>query len=183
MPTANLRSKRRTFTVFYETFCSMNGDIMKQTYTLEALDRRIIAALQRDASLSHADLAKCIGSSTASCWRRIKQLEAAGVLTATVRLVDAEKIGCGVNVLCNIRVQSHSRENRASFEDFIRARPEVMECYSMSGDWDYLLRVVAADVADYERFLMRTLLEHPSVGSASSHFALSLTKYTTAVPV
>ena len=110
-------------------------------------------------------------------------MEAEGVLNATVRLVSATAIGYGVNVICNIRVRSHTREIRADFEDFVRARPEILESYSMSGDWDYLLRIVAKDVADYEKFLMRTLLEHPSVGSASSHFALSQTKYTTALPL
>lgn len=150
---------------------------------LDSIDRRILSELQADASVSHADLAARVGSSTASCWRRIKSLEAAGVLKGAVRLVDAEKVGCGVNVICNLRVRNHSRDTRASFEAFIRTRPEVMECYSMSGDWDYLLRVVAGGVADYEHFLMHVLLDHPSVGGASSHFALSLAKYSTAVPI
>ncbi len=156
---------------------------MKSSPTLDAIDRRILKELQLDASLSHADLAERVGTSAASCWRRIKSLEAARILASTVRLVDAERVGRGVNVLCNVRVRSHAREVRGSFEEFVRSRPEILECYSMSGDWDYLLRVVAADVADYEQFLMRTLLEHPAVGGASSHFALSLTKFTTAIPV
>jgi len=155
----------------------------KPTIALDPIDRRILAELQADGALSHAELALRVGSSTASCWRRIKSLEAAGVLAGTVRLVDAGKVGSGVNVICNLRVRDHSRETRAAFEEFVRSRPEVMECFSMSGDWDYLLRVVAGDVADYEHFLMHILLDHPSVGGASSHFALSLTKYSTAVPV
>ncbi len=156
---------------------------LKQSVTMDAIDRRIVSELQADASLSSAELAARVGSSTASCWRRIKALEAEGVLTATVRLVDAEKVGRGVNVLCNVRMKSHARESIVRFEEFVRSRPEIMECFSMSGEWDYLLRVVVADVSDYEHFLMRTLLDHPSVGGASSHFALSLTKYTTVVPV
>lgn len=156
---------------------------MKPSAKLEPLERRIVALLQQDASLSHAELAERVGSSPASCWRRIRSLEAAGVLAATVRLVNPERVDRGVNVICNIRVRSHARDVCRLFEEFIRSRPEVMECYSMSGDWDYMLRVVAADVADYEDFLRRTLLEHPSVGGASSHFALSTTKYTTALPV
>jgi Lrp/AsnC family transcriptional regulator len=142
-----------------------------------------VELLQKDASISHAELAERVGSSPASCWRRIRALEAAGVLVSTVRLVDPARIGRGVNVICNIRVRSHARDVRGPFEDFVRSRPEVMECFSMSGEWDYLLRIVAADVADYEDFLMHTLLDHPSVGAASSHFALSTTKYTTALPV
>lgn len=149
----------------------------------DVIDRKILAQLQADASLSNAEVGERVGSSAASCWRRIKNLEAAGVLGPTVRLLNPEALGRSVNVLCNVRVRSHARETRSAFEDFVRGRPEVMECYSMSGDWDYQLRVVATDVSDYERFLMRILLEHPSVGGASSHFALSQTKYTTELPV
>ncbi|MBB5684788.1 Lrp/AsnC family transcriptional regulator [Sphingobium boeckii] len=156
---------------------------MKDNLVIDSIDRRILTELQANGALSHAELAQRVGSSTASCWRRIKLLETAGILTRTVRLVDAAKVGSGVNVICNLRVRDHSRETRANFEAFIHSRPEVMECFSMSGDWDYLLRVVAGDVADYEHFLMHVLLDHPSVGGASSHFALSLTKYSTAVPV
>ncbi len=159
------------------------GCEVKPSPTLDAIDRRILDELQRDASPSHAELAERVGTSAASCWRRIRSLEAARILTATIRLVDADRVGRGVNVLCNIRVRSHARDVRGSFETFVRSRPEILECYSMSGDWDYLLRVVAADVGDYEQFLMRTLLEHPAVGGASSHFVLSLTKFTTAIPV
>jgi Lrp/AsnC family transcriptional regulator len=156
---------------------------MKQKSELDAIDRKILAELQQDCSLTHIELAGRVGASPASCWRRVKVLEEDGVLMAAVRLVNPEKVGRRVNVLCNVRMKSHQRDTRSSFEDFIKTRPEVMECFSMSGDWDYLLRIVAADVEDYERFLMRTLLDHPAVGGASSHFVLSLTKYTTAIPV
>lgn len=148
-----------------------------------ALDRRILRELQADATLSSADLAARVGSSAASCWRRIKALEAAGVLGPTVRLLNPGALAQSVTVLCNVRMRSHAREVRGAFEDFVHGREEIIECYSMSGEWDYLLRIVARDVADYERFLMRFLLDHPAVGGASSHFALSLTKYTTALPV
>ena len=152
-------------------------------YAMDAIDRRILVELQADASIGNAELASRVGSSTASCWRRIKTMEAEGILTATVRLVDAVKVGRGVNVLCNVRLKDHARESTLGFETFVLARPEIMECFSMSGDWDYLLRIVAADVVDYDRFLMRTLLPQPFVGGASSHFALSMTKYSTSVPL
>src|SRR5579871_3730685 len=134
-----------------------------ETHQMTALDRRIIAVMQRDASISPAHLAQRVASSTASVWRRIRAMEDAGILLETVRIVDAAKVGYGVNVLCNVRMRSHAVEARASFEEFVRERPQILECYSMSGDWDYLLRIVASDVADYETFLMRTLLNHPSV--------------------
>jgi Lrp/AsnC family transcriptional regulator len=136
-----------------------------------------------DAGISNGDLAERVGSSTASVWRRIKAMEAGGLLKQSVRLLDQHTLGYGVNVLCNIRVRNHARDVRDAFESFVEDRPEILECFSMSGDWDYLLRIVAADVTGYERFLMNVLLEHPSVGGASSHFALSLTKYTTALPL
>lgn len=147
------------------------------------MDRRILEQLQAEAQISNAELAERVGSSAASCWRRVRNLEAAGVLGPAVRLLNPDAIGRNVNVLCNVRMRSHAREARSAFEDFVDGRREVLECYSMSGDWDYLLRVVVSGVADYQRFLMRVLLEHPSVGGASSHFALAQTKYTTALPL
>lgn len=110
-------------------------------------------------------------------------MEDAGVLRATVRLVNAEQVGRGVNVMCQVRMRSHAPDDRRGFEDFLTTRPDVMEAHSMSGEWDYLLRIVAEDVAGYERFLMRELLNHPNVATAASHFALSQVKYTTALPI
>jgi Lrp/AsnC family transcriptional regulator len=167
------------FLIIYFKF----GKIMDQDYQIDRIDKRIIAELQKNASLSNADLAQLSSSSAASVWRRVRVLENAGILLNSVRMVDANKIGCGVNVLCNVRARSHTVEARRNFEGFVLERPEILECFSMSGDWDYLLRIVARDVASYEAFLMRTLLNHPNVASASSHFALSVTKYTTAIPI
>ncbi len=145
---------------------------MKNNSALDAIDRRILSALQTDAAPSHAELAERVGSSPASVWRRIKAMEETGLLLQPIRLLNPRLLGYGVNVLCNIRVRSHTREVRGSFESFVSKRAEILECFSMSGDWDYLLRIVAQDVTDYERFLMTILLEHPAVGGASSHFAL-----------
>ena len=150
---------------------------------LDALDRQLLRLLQSDASPSHAALAEAVGASAASVWRRIRAMEVAGVLRATVRLVDARRVDRGVSVICQLRMKSHEQKAREDFERFVRSREEIMECHSMSGEWDYQMRVVVADVADYERFLMRELLRHPAVATAASHFALSQIKYTTAVPV
>ncbi len=149
----------------------------------DAIDRKLLIELQRDGSLSQAELAERVGASSASCWRRIRALEARGILGANVRLVDPGKVGCGVHVLCHLRMKSHAAEDVAAFERFVEERDEIAECYSMSGDWDYLLIVLVADVDDYNHFLMRTVLRHPSVATGSSHFALAQVKYTTAVPV
>lgn len=156
---------------------------MNSERRIDAIDRKLLHELQRDASISHAELAERVGASTASCWRRMRALEADGILGRQVRLVDAARLGRGVNVICHIRIKNHLIETTEAFENFIAARDEIIECYSMSGDWDYLLRVLVADVEDYNRFLMRTVLRHPSVATGSSHFALSQVKYTTAVPI
>jgi len=150
---------------------------------LDDIDRKLLRALQQDASLSHAALAELVGASPASCWRRIKALEQAGVLDAQVRLVDPTKVGRGVSVMLNVRVKSQAQTERADLEAFLKARPEILEVYSMSGEWDYLMRIVAEGVADYQRFLMHQLLNHPNVAASASHFALSQVKYTTAIPV
>lgn len=150
---------------------------------IDAIDRRLLHELQRDASISHAELAGRVGASTASCWRRIRALEADGVLGREVRLVDAARLGRGVNVICQIKIKNHLAETTRAFEAFIEQRDEIIECYSMSGDWDYLLRILVGGVEDYNHFLMRTVLRHPSVATGSSHFALSQVKYTTAVPL
>lgn len=156
---------------------------MINSVNLDALDRRIVKELQQDASLSNAELAERVGSTGPSCWRRIKLLEEAGVLGKTVRLANQALLGQSVNMLCNIRMRTFEADNVAAFEVFVRAEDRILECFSMSGDWDYLLRVIASDVSDYEAFLMHKLLKHPSVAGASSHLALRVTKYQTAVPV
>lgn len=156
---------------------------MKQTHQLDALDRKILRVMQRRGDISHALLAEEVGASPASCWRRIKALEKAGVLGATVRLLDPHAIGRGLDVLCQVRMKSHEISARQEFERLVAAHDEIMECYSMSGEWDYLLRIVVADVRDYERFLMRELLNQGAVAASASHFALNRIKYTTAMPV
>ena len=150
---------------------------------MDRIDRKILWHLQRQADLSHAELADRVGSSQASVWRRVRALEKDGTLRATVRLVDAAKVGQTVNVLCEVRLRDYSGECVAAFEAFVRDDTRILECFSMSGQWDYLMRVVADGVSGYEEFLMRVLLKHPSVAGASSHFALSVTKYETAMPI
>jgi len=154
-----------------------------EAFHIDEIDRRIVRELQRDAGLSHAALAERVGASAASVWRRVRSLEKAGVLGAIVRLASAEALGRSVNVLCQVRMTRQSVEARADFEAFIRSREEIVECYAMSGEWDYLLRIAVRDVADYDRFIMRGVLAHPSVANAASNFALRQVKYTTEIPV
>jgi Lrp/AsnC family transcriptional regulator len=156
---------------------------MKEADRIDQVDRRIIRELQRDAGLSHAALAEKVGASPASVWRRVRSLELAGVLGKTVRLADAHALERSVNVLCQVRMTRQTTSARADFEEFIQSREEIVECYAMSGEWDYLLRIAVRDVADYDRFVMRGVLAHPSVANAASNFALRQVKYTTEIPV
>ena len=156
---------------------------MKEALQLDAVDRRIVRELQRDAGLSHAALGEKVGASPASVWRRVRALEKAGVLGKAVRLADPEQLERSVNVLCQVRMTRQTTSARAEFEEFIQSRDEIVECYAMSGEWDYLLRIAVRDVADYDRFIMRGVLAHPSVQHAASNFALRQVKYTTELPV
>lgn len=152
-------------------------------HRLDALDRKILGVLQRRADISHAELAQEVAASQASCWRRVKALEAGGVLRSQVWLVDPFAVARGLDVVCQVRMKSHERDARSRFEAFVQDHDQIMECLSMSGEWDYLLRVVVGDVREYETFLMGQLLGHPSVATSASHFALKRVKYTTALPV
>ena len=152
-------------------------------FHLDEIDRRIVRELQRDAGLSQAALSERVGASAASVWRRVRNLEKEGVLGATVRLANAERLGRSVNVLCQVRMRRQTVEARADFEQFIQSRDEIVECYAMSGEWDYLLRIAVRDVDDYDRFSRQGVLAHPSVANAASNFALRQVKYTTEIPV
>jgi DNA-binding Lrp family transcriptional regulator len=156
---------------------------MKENDQLDLIDRKIVRELQKDGAISHAALADKVGASPASVWRRVRSLDEGGVLGRTVRLANAEALGRAVNVLCQVRMTRQTVEARAEFESFIQSREEIVECYAMSGEWDYLLRIAVKDVADYDRFIMRGVLAHPSVASAASNFALRQVKYTTEIPV
>jgi DNA-binding Lrp family transcriptional regulator len=164
-------------------FISRIEEIVPSLDQLDPIDRKILRILQRQADISQTNLAEEVGVSPASCWRRVKALEASGVIGPAVRLLDQHAIGRGLDVICQVRMKTHDMTARADFERFIQDHEEIMECFSMSGEWDYMLRVVVGQVGDYERFLMRELLNHPAIATSASHFALNRIKYTTAMPV
>lgn len=149
----------------------------------DEIDRKIVRLLQSDGTLSQTALAEKVGASAASCWRRVRALEEKGVLGATVRLADPELLGLGINVLCHVRLKNHLPNTSTVFESFLRNSREILECYAMTGDWDYLIRVVVSDVAAYQEFLRTRLLTNAAVMTASSSFALAQVKYTTALPI
>ncbi|MFZ2100871.1 MAG: Lrp/AsnC family transcriptional regulator [Oricola sp.] len=149
---------------------------------MDKLDRRILRLLQEDATIAVADLAKKVGLSTTPCWRRIQKLEEEGVIRKRVALLDPVKINARVTVFVSIRTNSHSIEWLKRFSEVIGEFPEVVEFYRMSGDIDYLLRVVVPDIAAYDAFYQR-LIAKIEIRDVSSAFAMEQIKYTTEMPL
>jgi len=152
-------------------------------HALDAIDRRILAALQENARIANTELSAAVGLSPAPCLRRVRALEEDGVIRKHVSLVNPGAVGLPVSVFVSISLERQVEEALKRFERVIRARPEVMECYLMTGDADYLLRVVCADLAAYERFVLDHLTKVPGVSSIRSSFALKQVKYSTALPL
>lgn len=156
---------------------------MNSASELDEFDRRILQALQADADVSMAELGERVGLSHTPCWRRVKKLETAGIIRGKVVLLDPERLDLSVNVFVEVHLKAHDEASLNAFETAVAAVDEVVECYTVSGEKDFLLRVVVADVASYERLLKHRLVHLPSVGSLSSTFALRQVKYTTRLPL
>ena len=150
---------------------------------LDQIDRRILAELQQNARLSNSELAERVGISPSPCWRRVRRLEESRVIQRYVTLLDPGRLGLAVSVFVQVSLATQVESALEIFEKAILARPEVMECYLMTGNADYLLRVVAADLAAYERFLMDHLTRIPVVSNIRSSFALRPVKYRTDLPL
>lgn len=150
---------------------------------LSSIDRRILRLLQHNADLSAAEIADKVELSQSPCWRRIHRLQEDGVIERKVALLDRHKLGLGMVVFVNIKLSAHGRRNLEEFEAGVVGHAEVLECYSMAGESDYLLKVVAHDIAAYERFLRDHLLQSPHVQEAHSHITMSEVKRTTELPL
>jgi len=149
---------------------------------MDDFDRKILTCLQEDATTPVAEVAERVGLSTSPCWRRIQKLEAEGVITGRVALLDAEKLNVGVTVFVSIRTNQHNMEWAEKFCRAVAEIPEVVEFYRMSGAVDYLLRVVVPDIAAYDAVYKR-LIRVADLHDVSSAFAMERIKYTTALPV
>jgi DNA-binding Lrp family transcriptional regulator len=150
---------------------------------LSPAERRLLDAMQKDTTLSQVDLAELSGKSRTSVWRWVREVEEAGVIDRKVALLNPRELGLQIHVLLSVSMNEHSATNRKAFEDHVQTLPEVMECYSVSGDRDYVLLILAQDMEAYNLFLNTQILDHPAVHSASSSFALRRVKYTTALPL
>jgi Lrp/AsnC family transcriptional regulator len=149
---------------------------------MDRTDLKILAILQQDASIPVAEIAKRVNLSQTPCWRRIQKLEAAGVITGRVALLDPEAIGAGITVFVEVETGDHSAEWLARFADEVRAMPEVMEVYRMAGDVDYLLRVAVGSMAAFDEFYKRLIAAVP-LKNVTSRFAMERVKSTTAYPL
>lgn len=158
---------------------------MKQSVQFEPdhVDRRILDVLQRDGSLSAADVARQVGLSTTSCWRRIQQLEQSGVIRQRVALLDRTKLGLDVVVFVQVRLSTQGRDAIAQFDKAIRDRPEVLDCYTLTGEWDFCLRIVTRDMKEYEAFFLDHLSKIPNVQSVNSSIAVTVVKESTVLPL
>ena len=149
---------------------------------MDAIDRKILAVVQEDASLSVAEIGSRVGLSSTPCWKRIQRLEAEGVITKRVALVDPGKIGLGITVFVSVETGDHSQDWLTRFAELVGAMPEVMEFYRMAGDVDYMLRVVVPDIAGYDAFYKKLIGTVP-LKNVTSRFAMEKIKSTTTLPI
>jgi Lrp/AsnC family leucine-responsive transcriptional regulator len=160
---------------------------MSDVIDLDAIDRRILQALQGEGRLTYDELASRVGLSASAVLRRVRRLEESGVIAGYVALLRPEAVGLGLTAYLNVRLEKHTQSHKRTPMDLFKAAvqtwPEVVECVSLTGEMDYLLRVVVADMAHYARFISDTLLRHPSVQDCKSSFVLERVKGTTALPV
>jgi Lrp/AsnC family leucine-responsive transcriptional regulator len=160
---------------------------MNTAVALDAIDRRILRALQADGRATYDQLATQVNLSASATLRRVKRLEEAGVIGGYVALLVPERVGLALNAYLNVRLEKHSESHKRSpmdaFRAAVQAWPEVVECAALTGEMDYLLHVVVEDMAHYSRFVMDTLLKHPSVQDCKTSFVLDRVKHTTALPV
>jgi len=167
-----IRAMRRP----YEHKIPNEGDAVDRT------DREILACLQEDATMPVAEIARRVGLSSTPCWRRIQKLEESKVIRARVALLDSRKLNVGTTAFVSIRTNQHSLEWLERFAAAVREMPEVVEVYRMSGEIDYLLRVVVPDIDAYDRFYKK-LIARIQLSDVSSSFAMEQIKYTTALPL
>ena len=149
---------------------------------MDSIDLKILALLQKDATLSIAAIGEQVGLSQTPCWKRIQRLEADGVIDRRVAVLDPVKLGLGLTVFVSIETADHSKDWLEQFADRIAAMPEVLEFYRMAGDVDYMLRVVVADMAAYDMFYKNLIATLP-LKNVTSRFAMEKVKSTTALPL
>ena len=155
----------------------------RQRQTLDRVDRRILDLLQRAGALPVAEVASRTGLSTTTCWRRIQHLEQTGVIRGRVALLDRSALGLDVTIFAHVKLSSQGRDAIAAFAEAIRDRPEVLDCYTTMGEWDFMLRIVTKDIKAYEAFYLDHLSKLPNVQSINSSVTVTVIKETTVLPI
>ncbi|MDR7344319.1 MAG: Lrp/AsnC family transcriptional regulator [Pantoea sp.] len=150
---------------------------------LDKIDRKLLALLQKDCTLSLQTLADAVNLTTTPCWKRLKKLEDDGIIRGRVALLNSEKLGLGLTAFMLIKTQQHSREWYQEFVSVVQAQPEVMAFYRMAGEYDYLLRIQVADMKQYDALYKRLVNGVSGLIDVTSSFAMEEIKYTTALPV
>ena len=143
-----------------------------EQHSLDSFDRKILSALQADPAVTIGALAERIGLSQTPCWRRLKALERNGYIARRAVILDAHKLGFMVDVIAHVRLARHDEETLDQFEEQVRGHPQVVECFSMTGESDYLMRIVGRSIEEYEQFLKKVLLHLPGVAAVNSSFSL-----------
>ena len=151
--------------------------------TLDAVDARILDLIQHDASMSVADIADRVGLSSSPCWRRIKRLEDVGIIQRRVTLLDREKLGLGFEVYATVKLSLPTKENLDQFETAVKGWPEVVQCATVTGGEDYVLRIVTRDIHGFDNFLRDKLLSSGLVSNCQSRIVVRGVKDSTAVPL
>ena len=181
LPSGNSLANKRTSTLNSAGVSEENSK-SDRVREMDAIDRKILDQLQRDATLSIAEIAERVGLSQTPCWKRIQRLEAQGVIERRVALLNPEKLSLGLTVFAQIETGDHSGEWIARFADLVTGLPEVLECYRMAGDVDYMLRVVVPDMQAYDAFYKQLIAAVP-LKNVTSRFAMERVKATTILPI
>ncbi|HTD11243.1 MAG TPA: Lrp/AsnC family transcriptional regulator [Steroidobacteraceae bacterium] len=150
---------------------------------LDRGDLRILTLLQEHGNLSAAEIAERLSLTASTCWRRVTRLEQQGVIVKRVALLDREKLGLSVMVFSHVKLAGHGRDALLRFEQAVRVHPEILECYTLMGETDFLLRIVCRDIKAYEAFFLDHLSRFPGVQSVNSSITLAVIKETTALPL
>jgi DNA-binding Lrp family transcriptional regulator len=157
--------------------------VTQSSTVLDRYDRALLQVLQREGRITNAELAARVHLSESACLRRVRALEAAGLIEGYAAVINQQRAGCPVNVFVSITLERQERADLRAFEDAVRKVPEVMECYLMSGEYDYLVRVVVADTADFERVHSQHLTSLPHVARVHSSFALRTVQKSRELPL
>ncbi len=150
---------------------------------IDRTDRRILDLLQREGALSVAEVATRTGLSTTTCWRRIQQLEQNGIIKGRVALLDRAALGLDVTIFAHVKLTSQTRDAISAFAEAIRGRPEVLDCYTTMGEWDFMLKVVMRDIKAFEAFFLDHLSKLPYVQSINSSVTVTAIKESTVLPI